>query len=222
VQSRENWQEAALEMESRLPVALAARFRHPGTMAPATQSIGRSAKGRLDRRRLFRVLDYIDGHLEGDLTLDEMASVACLSRFHFARAFKQAVGQSPHRYVIAQRLERAEVLLTEGETTLVEIALSLRFSSQANFSRAFRQSTGMAPGQYRREVTVARDINALRVRRGFREGALPPIDPGTTLSVDMSPLAHPSDDEPRRTEATRAGSDCRRLASVGSGDEPWN
>ncbi|WP_284268984.1 helix-turn-helix domain-containing protein [Bradyrhizobium iriomotense] len=106
--------------------------------------IDTSAKGRLDRRRLFRVLDYIDGHLEGDLTLDEMASVACLSRFHFARAFKQAVGQSPRRFVIARRLERAEVLLTEGETPLVEIALSLRFSSQANFSRTFRQSTGMA------------------------------------------------------------------------------
>lgn len=208
--------------ENRLPVALATRLLQPGTIAPATQSIGLSAKGRLDRRRLFRVLDYIDGHLEGDLTLDEMASVACLSRFHFARAFKQAVGQSPHRYVIARRLERAEVLLTEGETPLVEIALSLRFSSQANFSRAFRQSTGMAPGQYRREVTVARDINALRVRSGFREAALASIEPGTTHSSNMSPLAHPSDEEPRRTAATRAGADRRRLASVGSGGEPWN
>ncbi|WP_316396269.1 AraC family transcriptional regulator [Bradyrhizobium sp. 33ap4] len=204
-----------METESRVPVALATRLLQPGTMEPAGHSNGLSAKGRLDRRRLFRVLDYIDGHLECDLTLDEMASVACLSRFHFARAFKQAVGQSPHRYVIARRLERAEVLLTEGETALVEIALSLRFSSQANFSRAFRQSTGMAPGQYRREVTVARDINALRSRRGFSESALASIEPGTAYSANMSPLAHPSDEEPRRTAATRAGADRRRLASVG-------
>ncbi|GLR87909.1 hypothetical protein GCM10007857_46210 [Bradyrhizobium iriomotense] len=144
MQSREDWQEAALGSRNRQPAALAARLLQPGTLAPACQLIDTSAKGRLDRRRLFRVLDYIDGHLEGDLTLDEMASVACLSRFHFARAFKQAVGQSPRRFVIARRLERAEVLLTEGETPLVEIALSLRFSSQANFSRTFRQSTGMA------------------------------------------------------------------------------
>ncbi|QHO71394.1 hypothetical protein ACH79_00885 [Bradyrhizobium sp. CCBAU 051011] len=52
---------------------------------------------------------------------------------------------------------------------MVEIALALRFSSQANFTRAFRQSTGLAPGQYRREVTAALDMNALRVRSGFKE-----------------------------------------------------
>jgi AraC-like DNA-binding protein len=178
VQSRENWQEVALEFRTRQPVAFAASLQRTGTIAPTTQSAGSSAKGRLDRRRLFRVLDHIDRHLECDVTLDGLALVACLSRFHFARAFKQAVGQSPLRYVIARRLERAKVLLIEGETPLVEIALSLQFSSQANFSRAFRQATGLAPGQYRREVTGARDINALRARSDFSEVILAPIDSG--------------------------------------------
>ena len=158
--AREEW-EAALDIGDRQTVAIDARLLQPGT--------GAAAKGRLDLRRLFRVLDHIDRHLEGDLTLDGMASVACLSRFHFARAFRQAVGQSPHRYVIARRLERAKVLLIEGEAPLVEIALALRFSSQANFTRAFRQAAGMAPGQYRRELTAARDINALRARGASRE-----------------------------------------------------
>jgi AraC-like DNA-binding protein len=186
VQSRENWQEAAVEIGNKQPVALASRSQQ-GTIAPAARSISPSTKGRLDRRRLFRVLDHIDRHLEDDLTLDDMASIACLSRFHFARAFKQAVGQSPCRYVIARRLDRAEVLLTEGETPLVEIALSLRFSSQANFSRAFRQSKGMAPGQYRREVAAAADINALCVRRnGFREAALAPTDSGEGLVASVA------------------------------------
>jgi AraC-like DNA-binding protein len=178
VQSHEDWQEAALEIGDRQPIALDARPLQPGTIAPTTPFIGPSAKGRLDRRRLFRVLDYIDRHLEGDLTLDSMASVACLSRFHFARAFKRAVGQSPLRYVMARRLERAKVLLTEGEAPLVEIALALQFSSQANFTRAFRQSAGMAPGQYRREVTAASDMNALRVRSCFKETELPRTDLG--------------------------------------------
>jgi AraC family transcriptional regulator len=202
VQSRENWQEAALEIGNRQRVALGARLLEPGTIAPATLSNGPSAKGRLDRRRLFRVLDYIDRHLEGNLTLDEMASVACLSRFHFARAFKQAVGQSPRRYVIARRLERAQVLLTESETPLVEIALALRFSSQANFTRAFRQSTGLAPGQYRREAAAIADINALRVRDGFREAALAPIDPGEGFD-EIFPVS-------------------QFVASIAQGDEPWN
>jgi AraC family transcriptional regulator len=64
-----------------------------------------------------------------------MASIACLSRYHFARAFKQAVGQSPHRYVSARRLERAKALLTRGDQPLVDIAFSLSFSSRANFAR---------------------------------------------------------------------------------------
>jgi AraC-like DNA-binding protein len=178
VQSREDWQEAALEIGDKQPVALAARLLRPGTIAPNADSIGPSAKGRLDRRRLFRVLDYIDRHLESDLTLDNLVSVACLSRFHFVRAFKQAVGQSPLRYVVARRLERAKVLLIEDEAPLVEIALALRFSNQANFTRAFRQSTGRAPGQYRREVTAALDVNALRVRSDFKATDLTHIDPG--------------------------------------------
>ena len=110
------------------------------------------AKEGLDRRRLARVLDYIEANLEGDLSLDHLASIACLSRFHFARAFKAAVGQSPHRYVSSKRLEHAKTLLARGDQSLVDIALALNFSSQANFSRAFRQVTGLTPGQYRRGV----------------------------------------------------------------------
>jgi AraC family transcriptional regulator len=108
----------------------------------------------LDRRRLTRVLDHIEAHLEGDLSLDQLASIACLSRFHFARAFKAAVGQSPHRYVSAKRLERAKALLVREDRALVDIALALNFSCQANFTRAFRQVTGLTPGQYRRRFSV--------------------------------------------------------------------
>ena len=167
-----------MDIGTREPVDFAARLLRTGTIRPASQSIGSPAKGRLDRRRLFRVLDHIDRHLECDVTLDSLASVACLSQFHFARAFKQAVGQSPLRYVIARQLERAKVLLIEGETPLVEIALALQFSGQANFSRAFRQSMGMAPGHYRREAAAAIAITALRTRGGFRDAVLAPIDPG--------------------------------------------
>lgn len=107
--------------------------------------------GGLDQRRLSRVLDHVESHLEGDLTIDRLSSVACLSRYHFARAFKQATGQSPHSYVSARRLERAKALLVQGDRSLVQIALALRFSCQANFTRAFRQATGQTPGQFRHD-----------------------------------------------------------------------
>src|SRR5215813_4221674 len=132
--------------------SLAARLVQKHVNASSPRSFP-SREG-LDRRRLFRVLDYIEANLEGDLTIDRMASVACLSRYHFSRAFKQAAGQSPHRYVSAKRLERAKALLTQGDRPLVDIALALSFSCQANFTRAFRQATGRTPGQYRQKLGV--------------------------------------------------------------------
>ncbi len=131
-----------------LASSLAARLvqNHLGTSSP---SAGALQEG-LDRRRLARVLDYIDSNLEGNLTIEHLASIACLSRFHFARAFKCAVGQSPHRYVSGKRLERAKAMLARGDRPLADIALALNFSCQANFTRAFRQVTGLTPGQYRR------------------------------------------------------------------------
>jgi AraC family transcriptional regulator len=134
-----------------LASSLAARLVQNHFSRSPVRPLTRSTQEGLDRRRLSRLLDYIAANLEGDLTIDRLASVACLSRFHFARAFKAAVGLSPHRYVSAKRLERAKVLLTRGDQSLVEIALALNFSCQANFTRAFRQVTGQTPGQYRRK-----------------------------------------------------------------------
>ena len=132
-----------------LASSLAARLVQNHVSSPA-QVLPRITQEGLDRRRLSRVLDYIEANLESDLTVDHLASIACLSRFHFARAFKAGIGQAPHQYVSAKRLERAKGLLMRGDQPLVDIALALNFSCQANFTRAFRQVTGQTPGQYRR------------------------------------------------------------------------
>ena len=81
-----------------------------------------------------------------------LASIACLSPFHFSGAFKAAVGRSPHHYVIAKRLELAKQLLGKGDQPWAHIALTLKFSCQANFTRAFREATGQTPAQRRRSV----------------------------------------------------------------------
>ena len=103
----------------------------------------------LDARRLPRVLEAVDAGLEKVLSLAYLASVACLSPFHFARAFKTSMGVSPHRYVSDRRLERAKELILSGAIPLSQIAASLGFSSQANFNRAFKAATGVAPMAYR-------------------------------------------------------------------------
>jgi AraC family transcriptional regulator len=114
---------------------------NPPSLAPSTKG--------LDHRRLRRVLEFIDAHLEDDITVGRLASIACLSQFHFARVFRTATGKSPHQHLSEKRLELAKSLLSQGSPSLVDIALACTFSSQANFSRAFRRATGMTPGQYR-------------------------------------------------------------------------
>ncbi|WFU73654.1 AraC family transcriptional regulator [Bradyrhizobium sp. CB2312] len=135
-----------------LALSLVARLiqNHAGA-SPSDLANPASREG-LDRRRLARVLDYIEANLESDLTVARLASVACLSEFHFSRAFKTAFGESPHRHVSARRLERAKDLLCDADRALVDIALTLRFSCQANFTRAFRRATGQTPAQYRRSL----------------------------------------------------------------------
>lgn len=115
---------------------------------PAQRSEG--DRGALDARRLRRVLDFIEDCLDQDLTLAALADVACLSRHHFARAFAQATGSPPHRYVAEKRLALARHLLSTTETPIADIAATCRFASQAAFTKAFRQRTGASPGAYRR------------------------------------------------------------------------
>jgi len=134
-----------------LAVSLAARLAHSHSGLSPDKDLEQLSHHGLDRRRLAGVREYIDANLEGgNLTIARLAKVASLSQFHFARAFKAAVGKSPHQYVSGHRLEHAKVLLRRGDQSLLDIAVALNFSSQANFTRAFRKGTGMTPGQYRR------------------------------------------------------------------------
>ena len=103
----------------------------------------------LDARRLGRVLAFMEANLDLNFGIEELASVACLSPFHFSRAFRAATGFPPFRYVSRLRLMRAMQLLKEDRMPISQIALLCAFSSQANFTRAFQRATGLPPGRYR-------------------------------------------------------------------------
>jgi AraC family transcriptional regulator len=107
------------------------------------------SRHRLDDGRLRRVLAYVEEHLAEEITLSDLANVACLSLFHFARAFATTVGMPPHRYVSSRRLENAKKQIAAGKASMSEIAFDCRFSSQSSFGRAFRRATGMTPVEYR-------------------------------------------------------------------------
>jgi AraC family transcriptional regulator len=98
-----------------------------------------------------RAKELLDAGLDGVVTLAELAGACRLSARHFARAFRQSTGQSPHRWLVERRLEKAMGLLELSPLSLREIAASCGFSSQSHFTRAFRQATGASPGAWRRD-----------------------------------------------------------------------
>jgi len=130
--------------------SLSARLLQRHSTSPLDIAARLSNTGKLEPRRLSRVLEYIHAHLGEALDIRGMASTAKLSRFHFSRAFKASTGQTPYQYVSARRLAQAKVLLSQN-LPLAEIALALNFSTQANFTRAFRREFGITPGRYREQ-----------------------------------------------------------------------
>jgi AraC family transcriptional regulator len=109
----------------------------------------RGFRGGLSGRRLRRVLSYIAENHGGELTLEDLASEAAMSTFHFAREFKRATGTTPHQHLIRFRVERAKALLAESQLPLAEVGLRTGFSHQSHFTRLFRRLTGTTPQSYR-------------------------------------------------------------------------
>jgi AraC family transcriptional regulator len=97
----------------------------------------------------------IEEHLDAGLTLEQMAAVAHLSVYHFARQFKAATGLPPHQYVTAGRVERARRLLQGGDLSLAEVAASAVFSDQSQFCQHFKRIVGVTPGQFRTPARFA-------------------------------------------------------------------
>lgn len=94
--------------------------------------------------------NYIDCHLESQLTTVELASVAQLSMFHFCRAFRESFGQPPHAYVMRRRIERAQGLMLRTAMPLAQIAIECGMADQAHLNKSFRRIVGQSPGEWRR------------------------------------------------------------------------
>ena len=126
-------------------------WRHGRPVAARFSLLTRSRR----HARLIRVLAYIEDHLAEAMTGADLAKVACLSVFHFTRAFAAAMDvPPPHRYVNQRRIESAKELMATGQTSLSEIAFNCRFSSQSSFTRAFKRATGITPAECRRRLRI--------------------------------------------------------------------
>jgi AraC family transcriptional regulator len=106
----------------------------------------------LEGLKLKQLKDYIEEHLAEDLAIATLAALIPMSQFHFARAFKTAVGESPHRYIMQRRIERAKMLLSVTRLSVAEVSYQTGFSNQSHFTAQFRKAIGMTPKQFRESI----------------------------------------------------------------------
>ena len=99
--------------------------------------------------RLRAVREFVETSFADPVTLDDLARIAGLSRFHFNRAFRRAEGVPPYAYVTRRRLREARRLLRETDRPVADIALACGYANGAQFASAFRRAVGLAPSDYR-------------------------------------------------------------------------
>jgi AraC family transcriptional regulator len=161
-----------LAAESLANVLAVHLIRH--VLAPRRPERGRD--GALPHGRLRAVVEYVEEHLDAGPTLEQMATIARLSPYHFARQFKRATGLPPHQYVIMRRVERAQQLLQAGTgLSLAEVAADAGFSDQSQLTHHFKRLVGVTPGQFR---TPARTAKRAAIAAKNR--------PGDPLTIPMS------------------------------------
>ncbi len=100
-------------------------------------------------KRIQKAIDRIEANLGEDLRLDEVASAAGVSRYHFCRTFQAMTGWTVMGYVRARRLSHAAALLRDSDTPIVDVALDSGFGSQQAFTRSFSDFFGVSPGMVR-------------------------------------------------------------------------
>lgn len=143
------------------------RFQPPVPVRSSDQGLTHQARSRVTR--------FIELHLAERITLAELASAACMSRFHFARKFRLTFGRSPMEYVLAAKVDLAKQLLVTRCHSIAYVAATLGFCDQSHFTRSFRRVAGCSPRQF--------------LADGRRVAHVSPI-PATASQVRMNKAGH--------------------------------
>jgi AraC family transcriptional regulator len=106
--------------------------------------------GRLTKRKLMQVIEYVNENLAEELSLQEIASELKMSPGYFTRLFKQSTGIPAYQYVMQCRIRRAKELLRWSDLTIIDISLRIGFQCQSHFAKVFRKQVGVNPMEYRR------------------------------------------------------------------------
>ena len=134
-----------LEAQSRFMAMLAMLINHHSDDRPILRDIGNTP------RAIQLARDFIDAHFADDISIDQLASMACLSPFHFTHIFTRQVGLPPYAYLIQTRIRQVKTMLANGQRPAAA-AQNAGFYDQSHLNRHFKRLTGMTPGQYRKIV----------------------------------------------------------------------
>ena len=129
-----------------ISIAIVARLLASANRVAATD---RPKVGELARWRLKRAIDYIEDQIDKPVSLADVAASAGLTRMHFAAQFRAATGLRPHEYLLRRRIERAQEMLVGTGMSLVDVALSVGFQTQAHFTSVFKRFAGQPPRAWR-------------------------------------------------------------------------
>jgi transcriptional regulator GlxA family with amidase domain len=129
-----------------ISIAIIARLLASANRAATSK---RPKVAELARWRLKRAIDYVEAQLDKPVSLADVASSAGLTRMHFAAQFKAATGLRPHEYLLRRRIERAQEMLVGTDMSLVDVALSVGFQTQAHFTSVFKRYAGQSPRAWR-------------------------------------------------------------------------
>jgi AraC-like DNA-binding protein len=137
-----------IEQQSRLVECIGTLLNHHGEQQMAEMA----SPG---RQPLLRARNFLFDQYAYAITLDEIAAIAGLSRFHFLKAFTAQFGLTPHAYQIHLRIERSLPLLRQG-MSLTQVAETMGFNDQSHYIRHFKRIMGVTPGQYKGKTPVGR------------------------------------------------------------------
>ena len=115
-------------------------------------------RGGLGSARLRRIRELVHAKMENDLSLDELAESVGLSTAHFARMFRKSTGETPHQFVLRQRLERAKAMLRAPDARVLDVAVACGFKTQQHFAQVFRDIWGVSPTEFRQDLTGSKAI----------------------------------------------------------------
>jgi AraC family transcriptional regulator len=123
---------------------------------------------------LRRIKEFVQAKIEDDLTLCEMAQSVELSTAYFSRMFRKSTGETPHQFLLRQRIERATEMLRSADARVMDVAVACGFKSQQHFAQVFRHLCGASPTEYRQEFLGHETTSARETCSQDTPGLCPP------------------------------------------------